>query len=286
MNLAELKLDERFEVELIANHRLTPESSNDDVRELTLRSAHKVFSYQAGQSIAVFAPGSPELGHETHIRLYSIANPPPAEAVTPVDITICVKRCHYIDEFSGELYSGIASNYLCDLPLGGHVQIAGPYNLLFTIPQEKDANLLLIGMGTGIAPFRAMIKHIYDNIGSWQGKIRLFYGARTGLETLYMNDERDDFANYYDKDTFAAFKALSPRPSWDSDVDMDTLMRQQGQEIWSLLCDHRTHVYLAGLGKIQQNLEKTFIAFAGDESKWAKRKAELIAGKRWFELIY
>ena len=46
-------------------------------------------------------------------------------------------------------------------------------------------------MGTGIAPFRAFVKHLYRDIGDWRGQVRLFYGARSGLELLYMNDEVD-----------------------------------------------------------------------------------------------
>jgi len=286
MQLSEYDFSHRFEAELLDIYRLTPPDSIDDVREMTLRINSEDFIYKAGQSIAVLVPGPHQFGNPYHIRLYTIADPPPLVPARQAIIHICVKRCNYIDEYSGERYPGVASNYLCDQKVGNSIEIAGPYGLPFAIPEEHDANLLLIGMGTGIAPFRAMVKTIYENYIDWTGKVRLFYGARTGLETLYMNNERDDFANYYDRATFAAFKALSPRPQWDSEASLGDAIKQQGEEIWSLLCDFRTYVYIAGLDRVRDSLEVAFVHLAGSPEKWQRRKAELVAGNRWFELIY
>jgi ferredoxin--NADP+ reductase len=126
------------------------------------------------------------------------------------------------------------------------VTITGPFGMPFKVPEDTTANLLLIGLGTGIAPFRALVKHIYKNMGKWQGKIRLLYGAQTGLELLYMNDKRDDFANYYDEDTFEAFKALSPRPKWADPIAWDYAIEDRVEEIQDMLSDEHTYVYIAG----------------------------------------
>jgi ferredoxin--NADP+ reductase len=197
-----------------------------------------------------------------------------------------VKRCSYVDDFSGELYQGVASNYLCDRNTGDKITITGPFDLPFSVPEDKSTNLILIGLGTGIAPFRAFVKHIYKNVKDWTGQIRLFYGARSGLELLYLNDKDGDITNYYDEDTFEAFHALSPRPHWAEPIALDEAIEGRAAEIIELLSQTNTHVYVAGYEKIHGMLDKAFSNILGSEEKWATRKAELIAGKKWAEVIY
>jgi ferredoxin--NADP+ reductase len=285
MRLEDYDTTEHYSVQVKQNTRITPEMSEDDIRELVLEIADKNFSYEVGQSIGVLIPGPHEFGHDVHFRLYTIARAPEATSGKP-QIDICVKRCSYIDEYSGEEYKGIASNFLCNLHLGDQLTITGPYGLPFEVPDEKDANLLMIGMGTGIAPFRAFVNHIYKNVGGWQGKVRLFYGAKTGLEMIYMNDKRDDFANYYDEATFEAFKALSPRPAWADLPALDRMLEEKNNELLDMLCSTKTYVYIAGHEPILEMLDKAFSNIMGSKEKWARRKAELEAGKRWVELIY
>jgi ferredoxin--NADP+ reductase len=169
---------------------------------------------------------------------------------------------------------------------GDEITITGPYGLAFEVPPEHDANLILIGTGTGIAPFRALVKHIYRNVDDWTGRVLLFYGARSGLELLYMNEERDDFSQYYDEETFEAIKALSPRPAWDDPIDWADAIEKRSGELWKLLGDPKTYVYVAGLEKIRDQLDEVFAEVAGSEEAWQRRKAELVAGGRWVELLY
>ena len=225
------------------------------------------------------------LENEYHHRLYSIADLPKTSNKKP-NVKILVKRCNFVDEINGENYKGVASNYLCDLGINDEIEITGPFGLPFQIPDNKDADLLLIGLGTGIAPFRALIKHIYTNVKGWTGRIRLFYGARTGLELLYMNDENNDLTQYYDEGTFKAFQALSPRPHWADPIALDYALEERAEEIMNILGKPDTHVFVAGFDPIRQMLDKAFINIFGSEDKWYLRKAELEAGKRWVEVVY
>ena len=197
-----------------------------------------------------------------------------------------MRRCNYIDDYSGEEYIGVNSNFLCDRKPGDKVTITGPFGIPWKVPEDKTGNLVLIAMGTGIAPFRAFVKHLHKNVPEWKGKIWLLMGAQSGLELLYMNKQRDDFTNYYDDDTFEAFKALSPRPEWADPIAWDYAIEDRAEEIAELLELDNTYVYVAGQKRIRDSLDALFSALTGSADAWEEKKSELAEQDRWVELIY
>lgn len=284
MRLQDYDTTTKFTATVATTERITP-ASTDEVREIQVDIAHKGFQAGPGQSVGVLAPGQREFGQEHHFRLYTIADLPVRQNGL-MRVKLCVKRCNYIDEYSGESYSGVASNYLCDLKPGAKITMTGPYGLVFPVPEHPEASLLLIGAGTGIAPFRAFLKHLYGKQPPFLGKVRLFHGGRSGLDLLYKNSLRDDLALYYDKATFTAIEALAKRPHWSDDIDWSGAMKSRSAEIAKLLDDARTYVFLAGLEKIRDQLDKVLAEVMGSPTRWSLRKAELVAGKRWVELLY
>ncbi|NNK32270.1 MAG: ferredoxin-NADP reductase [Xanthomonadales bacterium] len=286
MRLEDYPKEPNYAATVLSTEAITEAGADVEVRELVLAVDKHEFDFKLGQSIGVLVEGPKEFGGSLHHRLYTVADLPQKDAQGNPEITIVVRRCNYIDDYSGEEYIGVNSNFLCDRKKGDTVTITGPFGMPFQVPEDKNANLFLIGMGTGIAPFRALVKHIYKNVGDWQGKIRLLYGARSGLELLYMNEKRDDFTNYYDEDTFEAFKALSPRPNWADPIAWDQAIEDRADEIWNLLSDEHTYVYVAGQKKIRDSLDALFSGMSGSAEGWAKTKAELIEQGRWVELLY
>jgi len=283
-HLADYNTENKYQAVVKKTERLTP-AGTEEIREIMLEVKQAGFDCQVDQSFGVLVKTSGEFGKTFHHRLYSVADLPARENGKPL-ITMLVKRCSYVDDFSGEKYQGIASNYLCDRKVGDEITITGPFDLPFAVPEDKNANLILIGMGTGIAPFRAFIKHIYKNVKDWKGKIRLFYGARSGLELLYLNEKDGDLTNYYDEETFKAFHALSPRPNWSDPIALDAAIEERAEEIFEMLSLANTYVYVAGYEKVKEKLDKAFANILGSRIKWETRKAELIVGNKWAEVIY
>ena len=197
-----------------------------------------------------------------------------------------MRRCFYIDDFNGEQYEGVASNYLCDLKPGDAIEYVGPVGYPFQVPDNPAANILMIGMGTGIAPFRGLIRLIYQKFVRWEGKVRLFYGARSGLEMLYMNEVNNDLANYYDLPTFKAFQAISPRPVFDAPVELDKALTRNAAEVWAMLTSDDCRVFVAGTADMLEQVEKALLGIAGSAAAWSRVRDELVARGHWAEVLY
>lgn len=285
MELCEDDIRSAYIATLLSSERITPPEA-PEVRHLVLALPPGEFNFQEGQSIATLIPGPHEFGNMYHTRLYSIASSRLGENGEPNTLSICVRRCFYIDPVSGERYPGKASNYLCDAATGADILIAGPFGNHFRVPSDPASNLLMIGAGTGIAPFRAFVKRIYSEIGGWKGKVRLFYGAATGMELLYRNDLNKDLDLYYDEQTFQAFEALSPRPHFDEPPALENLIEKHGEEVWEMVQDPKTFVYLAGVVEGRQKFDKAMQTIAGSEQAWEQQRHKLILTQRYAELLH
>jgi ferredoxin--NADP+ reductase len=154
------------------------------------------------------------------------------------------------------------------------------------MPLDNRANLLMIGTGTGVAPFRAFAQLIYERRGGWLGQVRLFYGGRTGLDLMYTNDEVTDLANYYTAETFKAFKALASRPLMSSSQALEQGLKAHAADAWGLIQQPNTHVFVSGLGKVAQVLDTVMAEQAGSMDNWRRIKQGLIDQRRWSELVY
>jgi ferredoxin--NADP+ reductase len=286
MQLQDYDTKTRYQAKVLGSERITAAEAKEEVRDISIEVESQDFDAQAGQNIGVLAPGQTEIGQEHHFRLYSVADLPQVTKDGHQRLSICVRRCSYIDEFSGEEYPGVASNFLCDLRPGETLTVTGPYGQAFELPKDHDATLILICAGTGIAPFRAFVKHIYSHRPDFKGRVWLFHGAQTGLDLLYRNEQKDDFALYYDHDTFEAFDALSKRPGWSDDSDWGTAMHARGEELCKLLSNPKTYVYVAGLEKIRDELDDVLAEVVGSNQTWFHWKTVLEAEQRWIELLY
>ena len=285
MQLNESDIGPTVEASVISSQRITSPPA-DEARRIRLYVDDPSFRFSEGQTIGVVVPGPHPFGNQYHMRRYSIASSRLDTEGDGLSFDLLVRRCFLIDEVSGERYPGIASNYLCDASEGDRITLSGPYRSPFSLPADKNANLLMIGTGTGVAPFRAFVQNIYTRHGGWDGEVRLFYGARSGMDLLYANDEVDDLTNYYDEKSFRAFKAVIDKPLQNDSAALKSSFSTNAEEIWSLINDERTYVYIAGIDKVAAVLDRAMAGKAGSSDNWNALKQRLIDDKRWSELIY
>lgn len=273
-----------FDGVVASTTRITPDD-REEVRQILLHVDMPAHYFQEGQSVGVLVPGPHPFGNKNHHRYYTVASVTDDSGRAVLELL--VRRCFYIDEVSGEEYPGIASHHLCDARLGSEITLTGPYNSPFRIPTDRDSNLLMLGTGTGIAPFRAFLRRVYsEQQTSWNGRVRLFYGARNGADLLYMNDHNRDLTLYYDQATFQAIQAVSGGLLGDEADALKAGLADHAPEVWDLLCSPKTHVYLAGMKKIEQAFEASMSELAGPAEQWQTIKQELIDARRWHELTY
>ncbi len=103
------------------------------------------FGFVPGQWLS-FKTNEPD-GEEI-IRAYSLASPPETDS----KFALCLNR----------VQDGFMSNFLCDMKEGDEIQCQGPFGDFILRPPMRDA--IFIATGTGIAPFRSMLRWLFGSI--------------------------------------------------------------------------------------------------------------------------
>jgi ferredoxin--NADP+ reductase len=263
---------------VVSNVRLTPET-HDDVRHIVLDLAGLDYRYLEGQSLGVLTPGIDEKGHANKLRLYSIASSRGGDDGRGTTASLCVKRVAYRDPATGEERRGVASNYLCDTRPGDEVAVTGPVGKTFLLPDEPDANLILVATGTGIAPFRAFLRRIYGELPAWTGAVRLYFGVRTAAECLY----RDELESYRDRPGYRISYAFSREQSAPDGrrLYVHHRMAEDLDELWNLLDRENTSLYICGLKGMEADIDALFRRRAdADGVPWASFRRLLVESGR------
>ncbi len=277
-----------FIARVVSTTELTEADSSDEVRNIIFDVSGSGIHYIEGQSIGVIPPGEVEPGKLHKARLYSIASSRTGDDGNSTTATICVKRVYSEDETTGALVPGIASNYLCDLKPGDSVALIGPNGRRFLLPEDDSIDLILIAVGTGIAPFRAFIRHIFLEKGFWNGRIRLFYGVKNAMEALFLNDKNDDIGQYMTKDTFEAFRALSRANKEDAEKGyVQHKLAEHKQEVWEMILAGNFAVYICGLKGMEDGVDEVFSALAEQQGlDWPSMKKDFIKNGQWNTEVY
>jgi sulfite reductase (NADPH) flavoprotein alpha-component len=121
-------------------------------------------------------------------RFYSIAS---SQRVTKDEVHLTVGLVSY--EVSGRISFGVCTNYLCRLaPLGEGVipvYIQGAHD--FSLPLDNSASLIMIGPGTGVAPFRGFMQE-RRALGA-KGKHWLIFGERHKATDFFYEEEWQEY---------------------------------------------------------------------------------------------
>ncbi len=160
-------------------------------------------------------------------RLYSISSSPAAHA-GEIHTTVAVVRYRSHNRERG----GVCSTMFADRAQPeGRLPIYIQPNKKFRLPQEADRPIIMIGPGTGIAPFRSFL-HERRALGA-PGKNWLFFGERSAATDFLYREELEAMQ----KDNFLTRLDLAFSRDQDHKVYVQDKMLEQAPQFWSWLQD-------------------------------------------------
>ena len=231
------------------NVRVTEVGKDYDTHHIVLDFGATPFPVLEGQSIGVVPPGLDEEGRPHHPRQYSIASPRNGERPGYNNVSLTVKRV--LEDHQGRRVRGAASNYLCNLDVGGKVEVIGPFGSSFLMPNHPRSAIVMICTGTGSAPMRAMTewRRRLRKSGKFEGgKLMLFFGARTKEELPYFGP-----LGNLPKDFIDINFAFSRTPGQPKRYVQD-LMRERAADLAPLLADPNAYFYVCGLKAMEDGV--------------------------------
>ncbi|EKN4068909.1 TPA: NADPH-dependent assimilatory sulfite reductase flavoprotein subunit [Yersinia enterocolitica] len=181
----------------------------------------------ADQLVALLRPLTP--------RLYSIASSQ-AETENEVHITVGVVRY----DIDGRPRTGGASGYLADrLEMDGDIRIFIEHNDNFRLPVNPETPVIMIGPGTGIAPFRAFMQQ--READGAMGKNWLLFGNPHFTEDFLYQVEWQRYV----KDGLLTRIDLAWSRDQAHKIYVQDKLREQGAELWNWI-QQGAHIYVCG----------------------------------------
>ncbi|EGB6347914.1 NADPH-dependent assimilatory sulfite reductase flavoprotein subunit [Salmonella enterica] len=214
-------------------------------------------------------------------RLYSIASSQ-AEVENEVHLTVGVVRY----DIEGRARAGGASSFLADrVDDEGEVRVFIEHNDNFRLPTNPETPIIMIGSGTGIAPFRAFIQQRAADEAS--GKNWLFFGNPHFTEDFLYQVE---WQRYVKEGLLSRIDLAWSRDQKEKIYVQDKL-RERGAELWRWINDG-AHIYVCGdanrMAKdVEQALLEVIAEFGGMDLESADEYlSELRVARRYQRDVY
>ncbi len=282
-----------FEGTVIANYSLLKEGAIGRVNHITfdLKDSDPFLNYVEGQSIGIMPAGEDANGKPHKLRLYSIASTRHGDDFNGNTVSLCVRQLQY--EKDGETINGVCSTYLCDIKPGDKVKITGPVGKEMLLPDEEEANIVMLATGTGIAPMRAYLRRMFEptekekNNWNFKGKAWLFMGAPKSANLLYEEDLQRYLAD--NPDNFKYTKAISreQQNTKGGRMYIQDRVLESANELFNMIEDEKTHIYLCGLKGMEPGIDEAMTKAAAEKGlNWSELRPQLKKAGRWHVETY
>ncbi|MGV8871821.1 MAG: molybdopterin-dependent oxidoreductase [Rhodococcus sp. (in: high G+C Gram-positive bacteria)] len=213
-------------------------------------------------------------------RLYSISSSPKEN---PSEVQVTVSAVRY--NVHGVPRRGVCSTYLADHAANHEVGIFVQKSSHFKPPEDPATPMIMVGPGTGVAPFRAFL-HERRALGH-TGKNWLFFGEQHADTDFYY---RDELTAMLSDGSLDRLDVAFSRDQADK-VYVQDRMREHGAELWNWI--HRgAHFYVCGdASRMAKDVDAALKGVVAQHGKLAPSSAEayvkaLAAEKRYVRDVY
>ncbi|OSI15425.1 sulfite reductase [NADPH] flavoprotein, alpha-component [Neisseria dentiae] len=197
-------------------------------------------------------------------RLYSIAS---AQDEVGDEVHLTVGMVRY--EHHGNTYTGAASGFIgAQLEEGGSVRVFVEPNPHFRLPENGDAPVIMIGAGTGIAPFRAFMQQ-READGSGGKNWLVFGNQRFTDDFLYQAEWLQ-----YRKSGLLTRADLAWSRQGKEKVYVQHKLAENAAEVWAWL-QQGAHIYVCGdATRMARDVENTLLDIIAAQGKLSRDDAE------------
>ena len=214
-------------------------------------------------------------------RLYSIASSPKAH---PGEVHLTVAAVRYQEH--GRERKGVASTFLADdAPVGSKVGVYVHRNNNFRLPVDDEKPIIMVGPGTGIAPFRAFVEERGERKA--KGESWLFFGdQKYSYDFLYQLEWQDHLKEGSLSRLDVAFSRDQPEKVYVQDV-----MREHANELYEWL-KKGAYFYVCGdAERMAKDVHETLIEIIGKEGNLSREESvayvdQLKKDKRYQRDVY
>ena len=199
-------------------------------------------------------------------RLYSIASSPDFEP-GKVHLTVGIVRYSHHDRDR----TGLATGFLADrssVYYRSKIDVFMSPTRSFVLPEDGSKDCIMVGPGTGIAPFRAFLQQREINQDS--GRNWLFFGDWTEEGEYYYRDEMESWKEkgVLDRHDLAWSRQGSEK------VYVQHLMKKNGEEIWNWI-DGGGYFYVCGdKNYMAKDVHSTLIEICSEHGKMSPEEAK------------
>merc|ERR1719281_595153 len=297
-------------------HTITSDTGDANWETVHVTFEHEgKFPYLEGMSLGIISPGPDKTGKTpAAVRLYSIASSAVGDNENEKTVSLCVKRVVELDgKFANrevgedkpdkagthfpknKVYRGVCSNHICDLKEGDEVLITGPVGTEMLLPQDDDAALLLLATGTGIAPMRSYLRLLFtdkaganpDGSRKFKGLVWLFLGVPYSKSLLYDDENKEYAAKYPENFRYDYAVSREQKNAAGQKMYIQTRIAEYAQDIWDLLQNKKTHVYMCGLKGMESGMEEALGPIAESQGiAWKEFVKTLKKEERWHVEVY